>query len=275
MKIAIASGKGGTGKTTIATSLALSIGGEVQFLDCDVEEPNAHIFLKPQIEKVEKVTVLVPEVDENKCDFCGKCSEVCEYNAIVVAKSKVLIFPELCHSCGGCVLLCPQKAFSEREREVGHLEIGKSKAIDFVSGVLNVSEVMPVPMVSAVKKKIKKDKTVIIDASPGTSCPVVEAIKGSDYCILVTEPTPFGLSDLRLAVEVVKKMKIPCGVVINKYDAAYPKTEEFCEQKEIPVLLKIPEDRKIAELYSKGEPLVKALPEYKNGFVKMFERIKK
>ena len=275
MKIAIASGKGGTGKTTIATSLALSIGGNVQFLDCDVEEPNAHIFLKPEIKKTEKVTVLVPEVDETKCDFCGKCSEVCEYNAIVVAKNKVLIFPELCHSCGGCVLLCPQNAFTEKGREVGRIDIGRIGGIDFVSGVLNVGEAMPVPMVSAVKKKIDKQKTAIIDASPGTSCPVVEAIKGSDFCILVTESTPFGLADLKLAVEVLAKMKIPCGVVINKYDSTYAKTEEFCERQNIPVLLKVPEERKIAEAYSKGEPLVEAFPEYKNKFVELFERIKK
>ncbi|MEE8638204.1 MAG: ATP-binding protein [Candidatus Margulisiibacteriota bacterium] len=275
MIISIASGKGGTGKTTIATSLALSIGRNVQFLDCDVEEPNARIFLKPQIEKVEKVTVLVPEVDENKCDFCGKCSEVCEYNAIVVAKNKVLIFPELCHSCGGCVLFCPQKAIAEKEREIGKIEVGKAGDIGFISGILNVGEAMPVPMVSAVKRKINKEKSVIIDVSPGTSCPVVEAVKYSDYCILVTESTPFGLSDLKLAMGVLAKMKIPCGIVINKYDSTYTKTEEFCKQQDIPVLLKIPEDRKIAESYSKGEPLVKALPEYKNEFVKMLERIKK
>lgn len=273
MIISIASGKGGTGKTLIATSLALSIGKDVQLLDCDVEEPNAHIFLKPKINKTEKVNVLVPEVDETKCDHCGKCAEVCEYNAIVVAKNKVLIFPELCHSCGGCILLCPKNAFTEKKREVGQIESGKAGGIDLVSGVLNVGEVMPVPLVSAVKKKINKQKTVIIDASPGTSCPVVEAVKGSDFCVLVTESTPFGLSDLKLAVEVLAKMKIPCGVVINKYDSTYTKTEQFCRQQNIPVLLKIPEERRIAEAYSKGEPLVKAFPEYKNKFIEMFERI--
>ncbi len=273
MKIAVASGKGGTGKTIIATSLALSIGKDVQFLDCDVEEPNAHIFLKPKILKTEKISVLVPEVDESKCNFCGKCSEICEYNAIVVAKNKVLIFPELCHSCGGCILLCPQKAFAEKEREVGHIDTGKAAGIDFVSGVLNVGEAMPVPMVAAVKKKINPDRSVIIDASPGTSCPVVEAVKGSDYCILVTESTPFGLSDLKLAVEVVKKMKIPCGVIINKYDSSYLKTEEFCKRENIPIFLKIPEDRKIAQAYSRGEPLINAFPEYKSQFEELFERI--
>ena len=286
MIISVASGKGGTGKTIIATSLALSIGKNVQFLDCDVEEPNAHIFLEPKIEKKEKVAVLVPEVDESKCDFCGKCSEVCEYNAIVVAKNlalrsskseggKVLIFSELCHSCGGCVLFCPKKAFTEKKREVGEIILGRSGEIDFVSGSLNVGEAMPVPMVSAVKNKIDRQKIVIIDASPGTSCPVVEAVKGSDYCLLVTESTPFGLADLKLAVEVLKKMKIPCGVVINKYDASYPKVEEFCEAENIPVLLTIPEERRIAESYSRGESLVRAFPEYKSQFVKLFERIRK
>jgi MinD superfamily P-loop ATPase len=275
MIISVASGKGGTGKTLISTSLALSIGKNVQFLDCDVEEPNAHIFLKPKIEKIEDVAVLVPEVDESKCDFCGKCSDVCEYNAIVVAKNKVLIFPELCHSCGGCVLLCPRQAFKEKKRVIGKIETGEREGIEFVSGILNVGEAMPVPMVSAVKKKVKEDRTVIIDASPGTSCPVVGAVKGSDYCILVTESTPFGLSDLKLAVEVLIKMKIPCGVVINKYDPTYPDTEDYCKQKNIPVLLKIPEERKIAEAYSRGEPLVKALPEYKDKFIKLFEGISK
>jgi MinD superfamily P-loop ATPase len=247
MIISVASGKGGTGKTLISTSLALSLGKNIQFLDCDVEEPNAHIFLKPKIKKRENVHVLVPVVDEKKCDYCGKCAEVCEYNAIVVAKNKVLIFSELCHSCGGCVLLCPRNAFSEKGREVGHLELGKAGDIDFIAGVLNVGEAMPVPMVSAVKKRMDPSKTVIIDASPGTSCPVVEAVKGSDYCVLVTESTPFGLADLKLAVAVLTKMKIPCGVVINKYDAAYPKVEEFCGAEKIPLLLKIPEDRMIAE----------------------------
>ena len=275
MIIAVASGKGGTGKTLISTSLAISLGKNVQFLDCDVEEPNAHIFLKPKIGKTEKVNVWIPEVDESKCDFCGKCSQICEYNAIVVAKEKVLIFPQLCHSCGGCILLCPKNAFTEKEREVGHIDLGKVKDIDFVSGTLNVGEAMPVPMVSALKKKIDLKKTVIIDASPGTSCPVVEAIKGSNFCILVTESTPFGLSDLKLAVEMVKKMGIPCGVIINKYDKTYLETEEYCETNNIAILLKVPEERKIAEAYSRGEALIMAVPEYRKKFLKLFEGIKK
>lgn len=275
MKIAIASGKGGTGKTLISTSLALSIGKNVQFLDCDVEEPNAHIFLKPKTGKTEKVSVLVPEVDEEKCDYCGKCAEVCEYNAIVVAKEKVLIFPELCHSCGGCLLLCPKNAFIEKEREVGKIEIGKAGEIDFIAGELNVGEAKPVPLISAVKKKIDKSKTVIIDASPGTSCPVVEAVRGCDFCLLVTESTPFGLYDLKLAAGMLAKMNIPCGVVINKYDSTYANTEEFCQRQGIPVLLRIPEEIKIAEAYSRGEPLVKALPEYKEKFIKLFGEINK
>jgi MinD superfamily P-loop ATPase len=284
--ISVASGKGGTGKTTVAVSLAFSINENVQFLDCDVEEPNANIFLKSKIERIEKTKVLVPQVDENKCDFCGKCSEVCEYNAIVVAKKparrsskseggKVLIFPELCHSCGGCVLFCPKNAFIEKEREIGKIEIGFADRIEVVSGVLNIGESMPVPMVSAVKNKIDRNKTVIIDASPGTSCPVIEAVKGSDYCILVTEPTPFGLSDLKLAVAVLNKMRIDFGVVVNKYVETYLETDDFCEQNNIPVLMRIPEDRKIAESYSKGELLAKAFPEYKDKFLKLFGAIKK
>lgn len=275
MVISVASGKGGTGKTLVSTSLALSLGKDVQFLDCDVEEPNAHIFLKPNINQTEKVSALIPEVDEKKCTYCGKCAEICEYNAIVVAREKVLIFDQLCHSCCGCMLLCPEKAITEKKRGIGKIEMGKSGEIEFVSGTLNVGEAMPVPMVSAVKKKVARNKTVIIDASPGTSCPVVEAVKGSDFCILVTEATPFGLSDLELAVGVLEKMKIPRGVVINKYDAVYPKIEEFCERRDIPVLMKIPEERRVAESYSRGEPLVRALPEYKEKFVELFKRISK
>jgi len=273
MKIAVASGKGGTGKTLIATSLALAIGENVQLLDCDVEEPNDHIFLKPKIIQTEKVSVLVPVINETKCDYCGKCADVCEFNAIVIAKQKSLIFPQLCHSCGGCVLLCPKKAIFEKEREVGKIEIGQAAGIELVTGILNVGEAKPIPLIAAVKKKIKKTKTVIIDASPGTSCPVVEAVKGSDYCILVTESTPFGWSDLKLAANVLARMKIPAGVVINKYDRSYTNVEDFCKQRKIPVLLRIPEERKIAEAYSKGKPLVKVFPKYKSQFRETFKRI--
>lgn len=275
MIISVASGKGGTGKTLIATSLALSIGKNAQLLDCDVEEPNSHIFIKPQNIKTEKVMVMVPRVDESLCNYCGKCSEVCEFNSIVVANKKILIFDNLCHACGGCLLFCPQKAMREESREIGKLETGNGGGIQIVSGVLNVSEAMAIPVISAVKKKMDKSKTVIIDSSPGTSCPMVEAIKGSDYCLLVTESTPFGLNDLSLAYEVTKKMGIPAGLIINKYDNSFVELEEYCRRENLPILLKIPEERRIAEAYSRGESLVEALPEYKKKFVELFERINK
>ncbi|MBU0502366.1 MAG: ATP-binding protein [bacterium] len=275
MIITVASGKGGTGKTLISTSLALSLGENVQFLDCDVEEPNSQIFLKPEIKGSEKVYALVPEVDYDSCDFCGHCVEVCEFNALVVAKEKVLVFPQLCHSCSACSALCPKQAIKEVPREIGQISCGTHKNIDFISGLLNVGEAKPVPLIAKVKEKIDKNKTVVIDASPGTSCPMIEALKGSDYCILVTEATPFGLADLKLAAAAVKKMGIESGVVINKDHKEFSGVAEFCQEAELPVLLKIPEDIKIAQGYSVGHPLVEVIPKYRDEFNAMFNRINK
>jgi len=203
MIISVASGKGGTGKTTIATNLAVSLDGKAQLLDCDVEEPNAHIFMKPNIDHREKVTTPVPEVDLEKCDFCGECGEICQFSAITVIGKKVLTFPELCHSCRGCVMVCPQDAIQEKEREVGVMETGASGPVAFGQGRLRIGEAMSPPLIDRVKAQIRSDKVAIIDAPPGTSCPVIAALKGSDFTILVTEPTPFGLNDLKLAVGVV------------------------------------------------------------------------
>jgi MinD superfamily P-loop ATPase len=274
--ISVASGKGGTGKTLVATSLALSLRekGEVQLLDCDVEEPNAHIFLKSYLEQKESVFIPIPQVDETKCTYCGKCAEVCAYNAIAVMKNKVLIFPELCHGCGACAYLCPEQAISEMGKEIGVVEIGNSEGIEFVQGRLNVGEAMAPPVIRRVKQHINPEKTVIIDVSPGTSCPVVEAIKGSDFCLLVTEPTPFGLNDFILAVEVVKKLNIPCGVVLNRAGLGDSKVEEYCLQESIPILLKIPLDTEIAKLYSKGIPLVDGLPQWQDDFIELFHEVK-
>jgi MinD superfamily P-loop ATPase len=300
MIISIASGKGGTGKTTVATTLALSLKA-VQFLDCDVEEPDAHIFLKPKIESRKTVSILVPRVDEAKCNFCGKCAEVCAYNAIAVVKpvrrskneagidkeklpstgaktsnevrGKVLIFPELCHGCGGCKLLCPEKAITEVNKDIGLIEFGESKAIQFVHGKLNIGEVLSPPLIRAVKEYTNPTRTVIIDVPPGTSCPVIEAVKGSDYCILVTEPTPFGLNDLVLAVEVLKKLGIPFGVVINRADIGDEKVDRYCQDSKIPVLMRIPFDKEIAVAYSKGIPTVEVKPKYIREFEKLFEKI--
>ena len=274
MTISIASGKGGTGKTTIAVNLALSLNGNIQLLDCDVEEPDDHIFLKPEITKSEKIYLPKPVVDDNKCNYCGRCSQVCQYNAIAVVKNKVLIFYELCHSCGACKIACSQKAIFEKEVEKGIVEEGMARNILFAQGKLRESESSPVPLVKAVKKKIKKDYKVIIDCSPGTSCPVVEAVKDTDFCLLVTEPTPFGLNDLKLAVEMCRKIKVPLGVIINREDIGDKKVEEYCDGENIPILMHIPYSREIAYAYSEGIPIVEKFPEYKEKFQELFERIK-
>lgn len=273
MIIAIASGKGGTGKTLVSTSLAISLGKNVQIIDCDVEEPNSHIFIKPKIDKSEPASIPVPQVNEAKCTFCGKCKEVCAFNAIAVIADHVLVFPELCHGCGACSYLCPENAISEVDRQIGVVECGKAGDIDFVHGKLNVGEAMAPPLIRAVKKHIDCSKTVIIDVPPGTSCPVVESIEGSDYCVLVTEPTPFGLNDLVLAVEVVRKLGIPFGIVINRAGFGDSKTEEYCGRENIPILLNIPLDTEIAKAYSRGIPLVQAMPEWKERFVRLHDEI--
>jgi MinD superfamily P-loop ATPase len=276
MIITVASGKGGTGKTLISTSLAVSLNKDqnMQLLDCDVEEPNDHIFIKPKIEKQEKVYVKVPKVDEEKCNFCKKCSDVCNFNAIAVLGQHVLVFPELCHGCGACSYLCPQKAITEQPREIGVVESGQSDGIAFAHGKLNIGEVLAPRVISAVKDKIDGKRTVVIDSPPGTSCPVIEAIKDSDFCLLVTEPTPFGLNDLKLAVETVRKLQIPSGVIINRYVEGELKVEEYCRDENIPVLLKIPLDTGIARLYSRGEVLVNSMPDWKASFLDVYEKIR-
>jgi MinD superfamily P-loop ATPase len=273
--ISVASGKGGTGKTLVATNLALSLAGEdrVQLLDCDVEEPDAHIFLKPVINQSKPVFIPIPQVDEEKCTHCGKCAEVCAYNAIAVIKNKVLVFPELCHGCGACSYLCPEDAIKEVGREIGVVEIGNSEGVDFIHGKLNIGEAMAPPIIREVKKHIEQGRTTIIDVPPGTSCPVVEAVKESDFCVLVTEPTPFGLNDLILAVEMVRELGVSCGVVLNRAGVGDKKVEDYCLKENIPILLQIPLDIEIARLYSKGIPLVENAPYWRETFLKLFHDI--
>jgi MinD superfamily P-loop ATPase len=259
MIISVASGKGGTGKTTVATNLALFLASDksdqVRFLDCDVEEPNAHIFLKPKIERKLPVSLPVPQVDRQQCTFCGECAKVCAYNAIVVLKKEVLTFPELCHGCGGCSLLCPEHAISEKERPIGVLEEGRAGSIEFIQGRLNIGEPMATPLIRAVKKTINPEGITLIDVPPGTSCPVIESIKGSDFCLLVTEPTPFGLHDLKLAVELLKELKIKHGVLINRAGIGDVEVKRYCEKEEVTIMAEIPFEREIAVLYSSGIPL--------------------
>ena len=273
MIVSVASGKGGTGKTLVAVSLALSI-GNVQFLDCDVEEPNSHIFLKPKILERKSVYVSIPKIDENLCNHCKKCSEFCEYNAIVVVPNKTIVFPELCHNCGGCMLICPQKAISEEEKKIGVVEKGFAENLEFVGGRLTVGEPRPIPVIDKVKNEILPNKNVIIDSPPGTSCPVIASIYGCDYCILVTEPTPFGLHDLKLMVETVKKMNIKFGVIVNKAGLGNKEVYKYCREEKIPILLEIPYSRRIAELYSSGIPFIKEIKEWKNKFLSLFKDLK-
>jgi MinD superfamily P-loop ATPase len=275
MIISVASGKGGTGKTLIATSLALSLKDKqkVQLLDCDVEEPNDHIFLKPVITATEPVCIPIPKINEDKCTHCGKCAEVCAYHAIAVLPKSVLIFPNLCHGCGACSYLCPEKAIVEEGKEIGVVESGNVDGMDFVQGRLNIGEAMPTPVIRKVKELVNDDGVSVIDVSPGTSCPVVESIKGSDFCLLVTEPTPFGLNDLILAVETVKILGIPCGIVINRAGKDNRNVEEYCRRENVPILLTIPLDTKIARFYSKGITLVEGIPQWKENFSKLYDRI--
>jgi len=276
MIISVASGKGGTGKTLIATSLALSLKAreKVQLLDCDVEEPNAHIFLKPAITSSESVYIPIPKVDEDKCTYCGKCAQVCAYHAIAVLGEHVLTFPQLCHGCGACSYLCPENAISEEGREGGVVERGHSDGVEFAHGKLNVGEAMAPPVIIKVKEQASNNGVVIIDAPPGTSCPVVESIKGSDFCILVTEPTPFGLNDLMLAVETVRELNIPFGVVLNRIGVGYKDVEKYCLEEDIPIMLTIPLDAEIARLYSKGIALVEGIPQWKSRFIEVLDGIR-
>ena len=275
--VAVASGKGGTGKTTIATNLAYYLAGlgkNIQYLDCDVEEPNGHIFLKPEIVESINVTVNIPQVDLDKCTACGKCSEICQFSAIVCIKEQVLTFEQLCHSCGGCWRICPADAIKPKPLNIGDIDSGKAQNIDFIAGRLQIGNVRSPALIKEVKKHIKQDHISIIDVPPGTSCPVVEAVKGADFVLLVTEPTPFGLNDLRLAVELVRQLNLSFAVVINRYDIGNEEVEKYCKAENIDICLKLPDDRHIAEIYSSGKMIVDELPQYKSYFANLSEAIK-
>ncbi len=290
MIISIASGKGGTGKTTITASLALSAGRDVQVIDCDVEEPNAALFLHPEFTETREVTTGVPRVDMDKCTRCGACDEICQFKAIILVGDTVLNFPELCHSCGGCMAVCPSGAITESTRVLGEIRNGHvspsgraesvgtaagTPEIAFTEGRLRVGESMAPPLILQSRKQAAPDRLVIIDAPPGTSCPVMAAVEGTDAVLLVTEPTPFGLHDLKLAVGAMRILDLPFGLVINRCDIGTDDVRRYAEEEGIPVLMEIPFDRRIAEAYAEGAPIVKALPEYRPAFVRLFRRLEK
>jgi MinD superfamily P-loop ATPase len=276
MKIAVASGKGGTGKTTVSTNLAILLAqrkDKVTYVDCDVEEPNGHLFLHPSIEKTRTVGIPTPIVDMALCDSCGKCGEICRFSAIVVISGKVLTFPELCKGCGGCSLVCPQKAIQESPCEVGIIESGHANGVGYLAGKLHVGQPSAVPIIRNIIQMLPDDHYVILDAPPGTSCPVIETVKESDLVVLVTEPTPFGLNDLKLASAMVKQIGIPQGVVLNRAGWNNEIIYSFCRSEHIELIAEIPDDRRIAETYSRGEILINALPEYQVQFAHIIQVI--
>jgi len=275
MKIAVASGKGGTGKTTVAVSLALAGQQPLQLLDCDVEAPNCRIFLQPTINPPQPVSVPVPVVDQEKCSRCGQCSALCQYHAIAVLETATLVFPELCHSCGGCRRICPEAAISEQEREIGQIFTGRRELVDWVEGRLNIGEAITPPLIRAVKRKARPQGTVIIDCPPGTACSLVAAVSGCDVVVLVTEPTPFGLHDLHLTVEVLRQLQLPLGVVINRSDIGDQRVEHFCARERIPIWLRIAHDRRIAAASARGEGLLAVRPELADDFRRLLENLTK
>lgn len=276
MRLAVASGKGGTGKTTVATNLAwiaASGGRSVAYVDCDVEEPNGHLFLKPHITSTRTIGQLHPKVDDEKCTHCGLCGDICQYSAIVCVAQKVLVYPELCHACGGCTLVCSPGAITETLRETGKLEAGSSGPISFVQGVLNVGEAMSAPLIRQVKQEAIQEGLRIIDCPPGTSCPVIESVKHADLVLLVTEPTPFGLNDLKLAVEMIRALHLPFAVVVNRAGVGDQQTQEYCRREAIEILAEIPDDRRVAEAYSAGRLACEAVPEFRLGLEELLARL--
>ncbi len=278
MKIAISSGKGGTGKTMVATNIAATLadqGQVVSYLDCDVEEPNGHLFLKPKIEKEGNITLFSPiGVDDEKCIKCGKCSEACTYNAIAVARGKVLFFPELCHVCGACEIVCPTDAIITGEKKIGVIKHGKSRGvIDFHYALLETAEGGMSPRLIKKVKACSGQGINIYDSPPGTACPVVATVKDTDLCVLVTDPTPFGVNDLKLAVEMCRKIGQEPMVLVNRAEYLDDELKKYCARARLEIIGEIPDDRKIAEVYSVGDIVIDKLPQYAQLFKDLTKRI--
>jgi len=278
MQIAIASGKGGTGKTTVAANLAraLSTGQKgVQLLDCDVEEPNDHLYFRPNGSSVESVDIALPDIDKEKCDLCGECANFCAYNALAVLKDKVMLFPDLCHGCGGCAMVCPKDAISESGYAIGEVHTADLGNLELIWGLLSIGKPMSSPIIKQVKKKAREENIVIVDSPPGTACPVIAAVHGVTACLLVTEPTPFGLHDLKIMVEVLRTMKIPCAVVLNRDGIGDDGVEKYCARENIPIIMRIPRSKRIAELGSRGKLLVDEEPGWQEKFNSLWEDLQK
>ncbi len=277
MILTVASGKGGTGKTTFSVNLAYALaerGERVRLLDCDVEEPNDHLFVKPVFTEERSVTAKKPVWHSEKCDACGKCSEGCNYNAIAVVKGKVIIFNELCHSCGLCSYVCPKGALSEEDAAIGMTQAAPDhKPFFFAHGLLNIGEALAPNVVRQVKEYMDPGAINIIDASPGTACPVVEAVRGADAALLVTEPTPFGLNDLKLAVGLTLKLGVPTGIIVNRSDGEDAIISEYASEVGVPIAGRIPFRREYAEVYSGGDILVESFPELRENLLKIYDNI--
>ena len=274
-RIAVASGKGGTGKTTVALNLAAMFGEPVQLADCDVEEPNVNLFLRCNQLTATEVTMLVPEVDQQRCNGCGACSELCQFRGIVAVGTRALVFPELCHGCGGCALVCPTGAITERPHPIGTISVGQSGAIRLIEGRLEVGVSLVPPVIRAVRDGLLDELPAILDAPPGTSCPVVATLRECDYLLLVTDPTPFGLHDLKLAVALARELNLACGVVINRAGEDLVGLYGYCQSENLPVLLSLPDDRQIAEITSRGDLVARVLPEYGLMFAELAGKLKR
>ena len=273
MILAVASGKGGTGKTSISVNLARMLNGPVELLDCDVEEPNAHLFLGGEPVDEETVSITIPEIEASLCDGCDDCVHFCQFNALASVGKTPLVFPELCHACGGCMLVCPRGAITEKHYCIGSIKTSTAGNITLKTGCLDVGISAASAMVHAVKERIDPAALTILDAPPGTACQAVATLRGADFAILVTEPTPFGLHDLKLAVDTARALHVPFGVVINRVGIGDDRVQRYCAEEHIPLLLEIPNDRRVAEAYSEGKLIVDALPEYRAHFAQLWQAI--